>query len=66
MNRWIYYGVANGIGVLFGTIFLIISLKKYKNSSYNEKLKPLKFLYILFILLEILKIFYHIGKISSR
>lgn len=60
MNRWIYYGVANGIGVLFGTIFLIISLKKYKNSSYNEKLNPLKFLYILFILLEILKIFYHI------
>lgn len=60
MNDWIYYGVANGTGVAFIVVFLIICVKKFINADYKDKLKPLKFLYVFLIILEVLKIFYHI------
>ena len=61
MTNWTYYGWSNGLGFCFAVIFLIVCLKKYKNKPYKEKVKPLWFLTALFIILETIKIFYHIS-----
>lgn len=60
MSKWLYYGISNGIGVLFCLLFCVFAFIKHKNSDYKQKLAPLKFLYIMLIILEIIKIVYHI------
>lgn len=61
MTNWTFYGWSNGLGVCFAVVFLVVSLIKYKNKPYKQKVKPLWFLTVLFIVLEIIKIFYHIS-----
>ena len=65
MNTEIFYIIPNTIGVLFNIIFLFFAIKKYKHKTYKERVKPLKFLAILLIVLEILKIFLSIAKDNS-
>lgn len=60
MTNWIYFGCSNGLGVLFCVLFVLIGVLKSKNKSYSEQLKPIKFLFILVVVLEIIKITYHI------
>ena len=60
MSNLLYYGISNGVGVAFCLVFCIVCISKFKNADYNKKLLPLKFLYILLICLEVVKIFYHI------
>lgn len=64
-NRLIFHGIPNLIGVVFATIFLIISIKLYKNKEYSKKLNPIKFLYILLIVLEVVKIVANIAHNKS-
>lgn len=61
MSNFVYYAIPNTIGVIFCVIFLWYFGKKYKNKSYKEKLKPIKYLAILLITLEIIKIFWRIA-----
>lgn len=43
-------------------VFVVFFTKKYKNSTENEKLKPIKWLYFILVAAEIWKIFYLIGQ----
>lgn len=61
MSKEFFYIIPNSIGVLFNIIFLWITIKKFKNKSYSEKLKPLKFLYIILIIMELFKIISYIS-----
>lgn len=65
MSGWVYYGISNGVGVAFCIVFCLICIIKYKNASYESKLTPLKFLFILLIVLEVAKIVYHIWYAKS-
>ncbi|MBQ7306970.1 MAG: YwaF family protein [Clostridia bacterium] len=62
MNKEIFYIIPNTIGVLFNIIFLYFAIKKYKDKSYKERVKPLKFLAIMLITLELIKIYTYIGQ----
>jgi len=61
MNRFLIYGIPNIISILFCFIFLLISFLRYRKSSYKDKLKPLKLIFFIVVILEIIKIFYHIA-----
>ena len=60
MNNFTYYFIPNTIGVIFCIIFLWFFVKKYKKAPYNEKTKPIKYLAIILIVLEVIKIFWRI------
>lgn len=61
MDKFIFHGIPNLIGALFCVAFVWICTAKFKKKSYNDKLKPLIFLYVMLIILEFFKIFYHIS-----
>lgn len=65
MDGWFYYGISNGAGVLFTVVFLAVCIPRFKNADYKRKCKPLRFVFILLILLEIAKIGYHIADTGS-
>ncbi|MBR3891231.1 MAG: hypothetical protein IKJ30_04075 [Bacilli bacterium] len=61
MNNFTYYFIPNMIGIIFCIIFLYYFCKKYKNATYKEKTKPIKYLAIILIVLEVIKIFWRIS-----
>lgn len=60
MDKFIFHGIPNLIGALFSIAFVWFCAVKFKRKSYKDKLKPLIFLYAMLMILEIIKIFYHI------
>ena len=46
------------ITVIGIAVYVVFFTQKYKNSSEEEKMKPIKWLYALLIITEVLKIFY--------
>lgn len=60
METFIKFGLGNIIGLIYAFIFCFISIRKYKNASYKEKLKPIRFALHTILVMEILKISYHI------
>lgn len=60
MDKFIFHGIPNLIGALFSIAFVWFCVIKFKKKSYKDKLKPLIFLYVMLIILEVIKIFYHI------
>lgn len=61
MNNFTYYAIPNLFGIVFSIVFLLYFGKKYQNASYKDKVKPIKYLAILLISLEVLKIFWRIS-----
>ena len=61
MSNFYYYFIPNTVGVIFSIFFILYFGLKYKDSSYKDKLKPIKYLAVLLIALEIVKIFWRIS-----
>lgn len=64
-NRLIFHGIPNLVGAMFAILFLIFSIKKFKNENYSKKLIPIKFLCFLLIALEVVKIVANIAHNKS-
>lgn len=60
MDKFIFHGIPNLVGLLFSIAFVWFCAVKFKRKGYKDKLKPLIFLYAMLMILEIVKIFYHI------
>lgn len=60
MDKFIFHGIPNLVGSLFSIAFVWFCAVKFKRKGYKDKLKPLIFLYAMLMILEVIKIFYHI------